>query len=154
MAFLPSDFMIPAVVETALFRMRALTIHDAFRDYDAVMSSREHLWRRFGERWGWPSPTLTIEQNIIDLGWHQKEFQCRSSFAYTVVNLDESRTLGCVYIDPPTAEDADAEIWFWARRSELQSGLEDELLSFLHRWLREECPFAVVTINGEMTSLF
>jgi hypothetical protein len=43
---------------------------------------------------------LTLEQNLIDLGWHQKEFQRRRSFAYTVVHPSESQVLGCVYINP------------------------------------------------------
>jgi len=41
--------------------MRSITIHDAFKDYDAVMSSRKHLWDRFGEIWGWPEESLTLE---------------------------------------------------------------------------------------------
>lgn len=148
MPFLPRDFPVPKLVETARFRMRSITIHDAFKDYDAVMSSREHLWRRFGATWGWPAEDLTLEQNIVDLGWHQKEFQLRSSFDYAVMALDESRLLGCVYIDPPHADGTDADIWYWARQSELASGLEDALGSFLHSWLVTAWPFATVTING------
>ena len=49
MPFLPRDFQVPAVVQTDRFRMRSITIHDVFKDYDAVMSSREHLWCRFGD---------------------------------------------------------------------------------------------------------
>ena len=137
------------MVETKRFHLRSITIHDAFKDYDAVMSSREHLWKRFGEIWGWPPPNMTIEQNIIDLGWHQKEFQLRSSFDYAVMELDESRLLGCIYIDPPEAEEIDADIWYWARQSELQSGLESELESFIPDWLVQDWPFCIVTINGE-----
>jgi len=48
MRFLPPDFMVPEVVQTERFHMRSITIHDAVKDYDAVMSSREHLWDRFG----------------------------------------------------------------------------------------------------------
>ena len=153
MSFLPRDFQVPAVVETARFRLRSITIHDAFKDYDAVMSSREHLWRRFGAAWGWPAEDMTIEQNIVDLGWHQKEFQLRSSFDYAVMSLDEQRLLGCVYIDPPHEPGADADIWFWARQSELASGLENDLASFLATWLAKAWPFRTVTFNGERIGL-
>jgi hypothetical protein len=153
MSFLPLDFVVPVAVETDGFRMRMLTIHDLVKDYDAVMSSREHLWRRFGGVWGWPKPEMTLEQNLIDLGWHQKEFQRRSSFAYTVVTLDETRTLGCAYIDPPTADGTDAEVWFWARQSELQGGLEGRLDSHLRRWLRSGWGFRAVSLNGQVTAL-
>lgn len=153
MPFLPRDFRVPELVETPHFRLRSITIHDAFKDYDAVMSSREHLWRRFGDAWGWPPEDLTLEQDIVDLGWHQKEFQLRSSFDYAVMAPDESRLLGCVYVDPPDREGTDADIWYWARASELASGLEDELAAFLHRWLAEAWPFATVTINDTPTRL-
>jgi hypothetical protein len=153
MSFLPRDFQVPAVVETARFRLRSITIHDAFKDYDAVMSSREHLWSRFGAAWGWPAEDMTIEQNIVDLGWHQKEFQLRSSFGYAVMSVDEQRQLGCVYIDPPHEPGTDADIGFWARQSELASGLENDLASFLATWLAKAWPFRTVTFNGERRSL-
>jgi hypothetical protein len=153
MSFLPRDFQAPAVVETARFRLRSITIHDAFKDYDAVMSSRAHLWSRFGAAWGWPSEDMTIEQNIVDLGWHQKEFQLRSSFDYAVMSLDEQRLLGCVYIDPPHEPGTDADVWFWARQSELASGLETDLAAFLGTWLTKAWPFKTITFNGERISL-
>jgi len=153
MSFLPSEFHVPAVVETARFKMRSITIHDVFKDYDAVMSSREHLWQRFGAIWGWPAEDLTIEDNIVDLGWHQKEFRLRSSFDYAVMSLDEKRLLGCVYVDPPEEAGTDADIWFWARQSELAGGLEATLKAFLLDWLVDAWPFATVTLNGAVTPL-
>ncbi len=153
MPFLPKDFHVPAVVETERFRMRSITIHDAFKDYDAVMSSRQHLWGRFGAIWGWPAEDMTLDQNIVDLGWHQKEFQLRSSFDYAVMSLDEKYLLGCVYVDPPHAAGTDADVWFWARQSELEGGLESALRSFLLPWLAEGWPFRAVTLNGVLQQL-
>ena len=95
--FVPADFDVPEGLETPRFRLRMLTVNDVDRDFEAVMASKEHLHDIWGP--GWPEG-LTREQNLIDLGWHQKEFQRRSSFAYTVVAPDESRVLGCVYIYP------------------------------------------------------
>ena len=87
--FVPSEFEVPDLLEHDRFRLRPLTVHDLVKDYDAVMSSQEHLWDQFGQAWGWPSADLTLEQDLIDLGWHQKEFQRRSSFAYAVMSPDE-----------------------------------------------------------------
>ena len=153
MPFLPPGFTVPAVVQTERFRMRSITIHDAFKDYDAVMSSRDHLWSRFGAIWGWPAADLSIEQNIIDLAWHQKEFQLRSSFDYAVMSLDESRLLGCVYIDPAHEPESDADVWFWARQSELSTGFEDRLGQFVTAWLASAWPFRRVTLNGQVRVL-
>ncbi len=63
--------------------MRSITIHDAFKDYDAVMSSREHLWSRFGVIWGWPSEDMTIEQNrrAYERGRREVEDEMRNAAA-------------------------------------------------------------------------
>jgi hypothetical protein len=45
MSFLPPDFDGPELLETDRFRIRPLTIHDVVKDYDAVMTSREHLYQ-------------------------------------------------------------------------------------------------------------
>lgn len=96
--FLPADFEVPATLDKDRFRLRMLSVNDVVRDYDAVMSSQVHLNGLFGS--GWPEG-LTLEQNLIDLGWHQKEFQRRRSFAYTVVSPDESRTPAASTSTPP-----------------------------------------------------
>ena len=89
--FVPPEFKVPKVLETDKFRLRMLTIRDIEKDYDAVVTSIDNLKGVFGERYKkWPPKDLTLEQDLIDLGWHQKEFQNRSSFAYTVMNLDET----------------------------------------------------------------
>jgi hypothetical protein len=104
MRFLPPDFDVPELLETDRFRIRPLTIHDLVKDYDAVMTSREPLWDQFGQAWGWPSDDLTLEQDLIDLAWHQKQAQRRSSFAYALMRPDERVQLGCIYIVPPTSK--------------------------------------------------
>jgi hypothetical protein len=106
--FIPASFVPPQRLDHAAFLLRPLCIHDVVKDYDAVMTSIDHLQGVFGPGQSWPRPDLTLEQDLIDLGWHQKEFQCRRSFAYTVMALDESRCLGCAYIEPTTRENFDA----------------------------------------------
>lgn len=144
--FVPQDFIVPNVLETSEFRLRMLTVHDVVKDYDAVMSSVEHL-KTIWPTSGWPIG-LTLEQNLIDLGWHQKEFQTRSSFAYTVVSLDESVVLGCVYIEPTRKRDYDAVVYFWARQSVLASGLEERLLRAVKAWLSDAWPFSRIAFPG------
>jgi len=75
--FVPGDFSVPKGLETDRFRLRMLTINDVKKDYDAVMTSIEHLQKTkpFGPTHEWPTEDLTYEQDLIDLGWHQKEFQ-------------------------------------------------------------------------------
>src|SRR6185437_10916013 len=78
--------------------------------------------------------------DLIDLGWHQNEFQTRLSFAYTVVTLSESQVIGCVYIDPTRGFDFDAEVSLWARQSALAGGFEARLYSTVRQWLQTDWP--------------
>ena len=97
--FVPDDFKIPTLLETGLFRLRMLSVDDVEKDYEAVIESRELLHAKFGG--SWPRTGFTIEENLADLKRHQQEFLDRKAFAYTVVSLDETKVLGCIYINPP-----------------------------------------------------
>ena len=147
--FVPSDFAVPPGLETAEFRLRMLTIHDLIKDYDAVMTSAAHL-AKIWPGGDWPAG-LTLEQNLVDLGWHQKEFQIRRSFAYTVVRPDESCVLGCVYINPSRKQAFDAAILLWARQAELAGGLEQRLLDAVRSWIRASWPFRSPAFPGRDT---
>jgi hypothetical protein len=146
--FVPFEFEVPELLEHDRFRLRPLTVHDLVKDYDAVMTSREHVWEQFGQAWSWPPADLTLEQDLIDLGWHQKEFQRRSSFDFAVMSLDETRLLGCVYVDPAEKAGYDAEVWLWVRASELASGLDALLYATVRRWVEERWPFRRVAYPG------
>jgi hypothetical protein len=139
--FIPADFKVPDILENEHFRIRMLTINDLIKDYEAVMSSVGHLQQMFLPLWNWPLEDMSLHQNLIDLGWHQKEFQRRTSFAYTVVSLDESKVLGCLYIEPPTRPGFDAEVYLWVRESELTRGLDVLLYDFAKNWIATKWPF-------------
>ena len=144
--FVPRDFQVPVKLETAEFRLRMLTIHDVVRDFDAVITSVDHL-KTIWPGGQWPEG-LTLEQNMIDLGWHQKEFQIRRSFAYTVVSLSEKTVKGCVYIEPTRKRGYDAEVYLWARQSELANGIEERLLDAVQKWVTKEWPFENAAFPG------
>jgi hypothetical protein len=140
----PAGFVVPETLETPRFKLRMLTIHDVEKDYEAVMSSVEYLQTIWNTKW---PMGLTLEQNLVDLGWHQKEFQRRSSFAYTVVRVDESQVLGCVYIYPSKKAAYDAEVYLWAREDSGQD-LESELEASVRAWIGGDWPFTRVAFPG------
>jgi hypothetical protein len=123
-----------------------LSVDDVVKDYDAVMTSVDHL-RTIWPGGTWPNG-LTLRQNLIDLGWHEKEFQLRQCFAYTVLSPTEDRVLGCVYIEPSRRVGHDAAVYLWARQSELASGLEDQLYDDVKGWLRDSWPFSAIAFPG------
>ena len=139
--FVPAGFIVPATFENQHFRIRMLTVNDVVKDYDAVMTSLSHLQEMFLPIWEWPTEDLSFEQNLIDLGWHQKEFQMRNSFAYTVVSIDESQVLGCLYIEPSKKSDFDAEIYMWIRQSEVANGLDPILFNTVKKWIENGWTF-------------
>lgn len=144
--FVPEDFAVPDTLVTDEFRLRMLTVNDVVKDFDAVVSSAGHL-KSLSPANTWPDG-LTLEQNLIDLGWHQKEFQRRRSFAYTVVSPSESVVLGCVYIYPSYRRDYDAEVYLWTRQSELAGGLEERLYRAVREWVASDWPFRRVAYPG------
>jgi len=146
--FVPEDFTVPAVLETPTYRLRMLTVNDVVKDYDAVMSSEKHIQAIGRPGMTWPTG-LTFEEDLIDLGWHQKEFINRTSFAYTVVTLDESRVIGCLYINPTRKEGADAAVFLWTRPPEQLDFLdEDKLRADVRAWLKETWPFEKPVFPG------
>jgi len=145
--FIPVDFEVPNSLQNEYFKIRMLTVNDVVKDYDAVMSSIEHLKEMFPLS-TWPSKDFTIEQNLIDLGWHQKEFQNRSSFAYTVVSLDESQVIGCIYINPIVKGNYDAKITMWVRKSVVKNEFDSILFDSVKKWISEDWPFRKVVYPG------
>ena len=121
------------MLEHERFRLRKLTVNDVVKDFEAINArvasdGRDDPWSE-----------TTLEENLVDLGWHQKEFELRRSFAYTVVAPDEARVLGCVYLYP--SDEADVEVRLWVRRDAWDEGLDPELERAVREWLAERWPF-------------
>ena len=128
--FVPKDFEIPKELITNNFKLRMLTTKNVDKDYEAVMSSQKEILGVLGKyAIGWPPKTMTKEEDFNDLAWHQWEFKHRRSFAYTIMNLDESKCLGCVYIAPSEKRDYNAIILFWIRKDKIE--LEKEFFKTL-----------------------
>ncbi|MEI8281637.1 MAG: GNAT family N-acetyltransferase [Armatimonadota bacterium] len=148
--FVPKEFPVPNTLKTDEFHLRMLTVNDVDKDFDAVMSSVDHCRTIWGGKW---PEGLTLEQNLIDLGWHQKEFQTRRSFAYTVLSPDETMVLGCVYLLPTSKTGFDAEVYLWIRQSHLVRGMEIRLYEAIRHWLMAVWPFESVSYPGRSISL-
>ncbi len=143
----PPDFTVPLGLVTAEFTLSPLSIHDVIRDYDAVMTSAAHLKGLMEPDSDWPDG-MSLEENLVDLAWHQREFTIRHSFAYTVTSLDGKTCLGCCYINPPADPNCDADCFYWARADRLADGLEDRVGSAFRQWLAQDWPFRNVAFPG------
>ena len=148
--FVPAEFVVPSELVTANFTLRMLSVGDVERDFEAVTLSAARVSKVWPDS-GWPAG-LTLRQNLIDLGWHEKEFQNRTSFAYTMVAPDESEVLGCVYVYPTDKAGHDAEIFLWVRESEVANDLDEALFEVVQRWLASTWPFVNPAYPGRAIS--
>jgi hypothetical protein len=114
------------------------------------MGSRERLWEKYGEAWGWPPETMTYEADKRDLLHHEQEIAAHETFNYAILDEPESELLGCVYIDPPGEESGvgrgriDAVVSWWVVDRMVDSDLDRELREFVPRWLKNAWGFGAV----------
>jgi hypothetical protein len=148
MTWLVDGFEHPDRVELPTgHHLRPIRADDVAIDYPAVMGSRERLWAKYGEAWGWPPASMTYEQDREDLARHEAEIAAHETFNYAVLNATETALLGCVYIDPPefgTQEGADAVVSWWVVDAAVGSELERALDDFVPRWLTQTWGFTAV----------
>ncbi|WP_296721734.1 twin-arginine translocation pathway signal protein [Erythrobacter sp.] len=145
--FVAEEFTVPEELVTPDFRLRMLTVNDVVRDFEAVVASTPHLSKLFPSSGGWPTG-LTLEDNLIDLGWHQREFTRRRSFAYTVLSPDGAKVIGCVYINPTRKVGYDADVTFWARESFQGDPADRALEAAVRAWVATEWQFANPAFPG------
>lgn len=144
MAWLPEDFEHPQHVDLPTgHHLRPIRESDVDIDYPAVMASRERLWAKYGEAWGWPPPDMTREADRRDLARHEAEIEAHESFNYALLDHEESTLLGCVYIDPPDQHSppgTDAVVSWWVVDDAAGTDLERAVDEFVPRWLAEAWP--------------
>lgn len=148
MPFVPPDFEPPEAVQGEGFTIRPLHVTDAVIDYDAVMTSIDSIRDSYWRAPGWPQDDLSLMQNLIDLAWHTKERQFKTSFAYIPVSPDGSLELGCIYIDPSVKEGYDANVQMWVRASEQATGFDERLYATVRDWIAHDWPFERVAYPG------
>jgi len=154
MKLVSDSFQVPEKFEQQEFVIRKLIFDDAELDYKAIMSSINIIQQTRGGNW--PSPDLSFKDDQIDLAWHQREFENRTSFAYMVMSSDEKECLGCLYLYPPgyrneTSKDADVDVSFWVTQKAYDKGLYRTLYKTLDIWLKSSWPFKkVVYTNVEL----
>lgn len=151
MAFKNTGVQAPGELRTEGFLLRPITAADNELDYAAVMDSRESL--RLWEGSTWPEDDFTPEANLKDMEQMAQRHLDGYAFGFTMMNLDETECLGCVYIFATDAkmyantvatpliggatwDEYDTTIHFWVRESRIESGLDIGLLAALDSWMK------------------
>jgi len=146
--FVPPNFAIPETLMTKHLYLRPLIVTDAEQDYQAVMSSIDHLKGIFGPDDDWPQSELTLEDNLQALRNHEKEHRLRTAFTYTVRDSKDEKCLGCVYIIPIHSDDYDAQIFLWVTAESFTKGYDQELYLAVKEWIGNTWPFKKVVFPG------
>src|SRR3990167_6280536 len=149
----PIHFQVPERIETPDFIIRKLCFSDAELDYKAVMSSIDII--KITRGGNWPLPSLSFVEDQIDLGWHQREFENKTSFAYTVMSVDGKECLGCLYLYPPgyrneSSKDADVDVSYWVTQKSYDKGLYITLYKVLDSWLKSAWPFKKIIYTNKV----
>ncbi|MGC9309929.1 MAG: GNAT family N-acetyltransferase [Candidatus Nanoarchaeia archaeon] len=149
----PENFNVPNNFESDIFKLKILSEEYAWVDYLAIINNIDYLQaiKPFGTGNDWPPRDLSFEQDLEDIRYHEEEFRNRKSFAYTVLNKDENKCLGCVYIYPSKNAFYDAVVLMWVIENK-NVNLDERLFSIIKKWISEVWPFNNVAYPGREIS--
>lgn len=148
----PASFSVPTQAAGKGFKLVPLGPPLVKIDYDAYMSSIEHLQKTFTRSTAWPHPGITAAEAMVDMETEQARFAQRKSFAYAVLTPDGTRERGCVYVQPSPVAGYDAVVRMWVTKADHDAGFEPELYAWVVQWLARDWPFTKVAYPGHAIS--
>jgi hypothetical protein len=129
------DTTLPRQAGVGAWRLTPLSVAQVDEDFDAVTGSERVLVGTFGSDW---PIGLTREDNLIDMGWHDREFTAKRSFAW-IIRDAEGRYSGCAYLYPEIGARGRGEVVTWmtdtpdrlARLAAFNAAFRDWLTAYL-----------------------
>ena len=157
--FIPVDFIPPREAAIGEYVLRPLAERYVDADMEAVNSSVDTIRETRGGKW--PQQPVTRDENLGDLIEHERLFDERSAFAYSVFNPDGSEYIGCVYIYPPNhpfddsdksgmPPESDAVVNFWVAKAAFDRGVYPALFKLVSKWISEDWPFHNPYISNKL----
>lgn len=146
--FVPTDFQVPLLYVSQQYKLKPLGPKYVKLDYDAYMSSIEHLQQTFSFSKSWPHAGISMKAAIEDVQGEEAGFAARRKFTYAVLNLSESRELGCVYISPSERQGYDAVVRMWVTKNQAEIDFDKRLMKDMQAWLKAKWPFQKVAFVG------
>ena len=139
----PLDFKAPDVVETEFFQLSPLNMATYACDLEACLASTEGIKQQLPVLAGrWPATPFDAERVYARIA---NEVQLRmwgTAFGYSITTKGlPTISLGAVHIHPSYKVGYEAEVYFWIRESEMDSGLQEGLYEFTRAWLQQAWPF-------------
>lgn len=145
---LPADFQPPTLVEATGFKLVPLGPALVKVDFDAYMSSIDHLQKTFTRSTDWPHKGISDADAMRDMETEKARFEKRQSFAYAVLTPDGRRERGSVYVSPNATNGYDAVVRMWVTKADHDAGFDAELYRWVTRWMKKDWPFRKVAYPG------
>lgn len=142
----PESFAVPVTYTASDYKLVPLGPDVARLDYDAYMSSIEHIQGRMGGKW--PRPGLTMDDQAKDMAGEKSQWEGRKSFPFAVLTRDGSKELGCFYLRPSRKQGHDAVATMWTTKEAFDKGFEDKLYADMKAWVAQSWPFQKVAWPG------
>ena len=142
------DFAVPSTLEAEAFRLRPLDYEVMLQDYEALVTGAEHIARAY-ERDESYYQGFTLQDEVIELGWHIGEWRRRHSFAYAVMSHDGKRCFGSFYLYPTLKRDYDAMGVMWTVEG---PDFDRGAFGTVSQWVANVWPFREVGYPGRSQS--
>ncbi len=147
-ALVAPAFAVPTSAVGPGFRLQPLGPDLVKIDFDAYMSSVEHLQQTFTRSKDWPHAGISDADALLDMQTEAGRFQRRESFAYSVLTPDGKRERGCIYVAPSPVPGYDAVVRIWVTKAEYDAGFDKQLEAWAHAWVAAKWPFKNVAWPG------
>ena len=148
LAFVAPAFDVPTSAQGPGFQLKPLGPDLVKIDFDAYMSSVEHLQQTFTRSTDWPHAGISDADALLDMQTEAGRFAARESFAYSVLTLDGRRERGCIYVSPSPVPGYDAQVRIWVTKAEYDAGFDAQLAAWAHTWVATRWPFKKVAWPG------
>lgn len=133
-----ADTDLPRSFEIGAYRLTPLSMAQTEEDFAVVTDSAPVLTEIFGD---WPAG-LTLEDNRVDLAWHDREFTARRSFSW-IIRDEGDAYLGCFYVFPELGRRGYADAVIWLRRMDTRTEIATDLFPRLTDWAQNALPASV-----------
>lgn len=141
--FVPARFQVPEIYQAKTYKLVPLGPALVKVDYDAYMSSIEHLQKTFSNG-KWPHAGITMTDAMKDMEDEKSRFDQRKSFAYGVLTPDGKQELGSFYLRPSSKQGYDAVASLWVTKAQFDKGFEAVLVKDMKSWIAKAWPFQKV----------
>jgi hypothetical protein len=141
----PDGFVAPRRLRFGDLVATAISRCDLADDVAGINANLELIARSRGG--GWPTGPVTLEENYVDLVWHELEFRENYSYTYVLRRFDGTY-VGCAYLYPVGRRvrlrdnpDADVDVSWWLTEPAHIAGLNATTHRALQHWIMSEFPF-------------